>query len=117
MFLYFIVIVVALDTMQVDVEILYIFAAALAGGLGLALAIGSESHSDLVHVGTLQRTLRTGPDRQVPRWAPNQATNHAVQVPTLSSIWTTEIDFAASSTEPMLHTTTTVVCQFSTVLY
>lgn len=40
MFLYFIVIVVALDTMQVDVEILYIFAAALAGGLGLALAIG-----------------------------------------------------------------------------
>ncbi|MDL5360826.1 hypothetical protein [Halalkalicoccus sp. NIPERK01] len=40
MFLYFIVIVVALDTMQVDVGILYIFAAALAGGLGLALAIG-----------------------------------------------------------------------------
>jgi hypothetical protein len=39
-FLYFIVIVVGLDTMQVDVEILYIFAAAFAGGLGLALAIG-----------------------------------------------------------------------------
>jgi hypothetical protein len=39
-FLYFIVIVVGLDTMQVNVEILYIFAAAVAGGLGLALAIG-----------------------------------------------------------------------------
>ncbi|MEM4780839.1 MAG: hypothetical protein QXG03_04655 [Halalkalicoccus sp.] len=39
-FLYFVVIVVALDTMQVDVEILYIFAAAVAGGLGLAFAIG-----------------------------------------------------------------------------
>ncbi|WP_336344886.1 mechanosensitive ion channel family protein [Halalkalicoccus ordinarius] len=39
-FLYFIVIVVGLDTMQVDVGILYIFAAAIAGGLGLALAIG-----------------------------------------------------------------------------
>ena len=39
-FLYFIVIVVGLDTMQVDVEILYIFAGALAGGLGLAVAIG-----------------------------------------------------------------------------
>ena len=39
-FLYFIVIVVGLDTMQVNVEILYIFAGALAGGLGLAVAIG-----------------------------------------------------------------------------
>lgn len=39
-FLYFVVIVLGLDTMQVDVEILYIFAGALAGGLGLALAIG-----------------------------------------------------------------------------
>ncbi len=39
-FLYFVVIVVALDTMHVDVGILYIFASALAGGLGLALAIG-----------------------------------------------------------------------------
>ncbi|WP_336361904.1 mechanosensitive ion channel family protein [Halalkalicoccus salilacus] len=39
-FLYFIVIVVGLDTMQIDVEILYIFASAVAGGLGLALAIG-----------------------------------------------------------------------------
>ena len=39
-FLYFIVIVVGLDTMQIDVEILYIFAGALAGGLGLAVAIG-----------------------------------------------------------------------------
>lgn len=39
-FLYFIVIVLALDTMQIDVGILYIFASALAGGLGLALAIG-----------------------------------------------------------------------------
>lgn len=33
-------IVIGLDTMQVDVEILYIFAGAVAGGLGLALAIG-----------------------------------------------------------------------------
>lgn len=39
-FLYFIVIVVGLDTMQVNVEILYIFAGALAGSLGLAVAIG-----------------------------------------------------------------------------
>jgi hypothetical protein len=39
-FLYFIVIVVGLDTMQIDVGILYIFASAVAGGLGLALAIG-----------------------------------------------------------------------------
>jgi hypothetical protein len=39
-FLYFIVIVVGLDTMQVDVGILYIFATAVAGGLGLALALG-----------------------------------------------------------------------------
>jgi hypothetical protein len=39
-FLYFLVIVIGLDTMQVDVEILYIFAGAVAGGLGLALAIG-----------------------------------------------------------------------------
>lgn len=39
-FLYFIVIVVGLDTMQVNVEILYIFAGAMAGGLGLAVAIG-----------------------------------------------------------------------------
>lgn len=39
-FLYFIVLVLGLDTMGVSVEILYIFAAALAGGLGLALAIG-----------------------------------------------------------------------------
>ena len=39
-FLYFIVIVVGLDTIQIDVEILHIFASAVAGGLGLALAIG-----------------------------------------------------------------------------
>lgn len=40
MFLYFLVIVVGLDTMGVSVEILYIFAGAAAVGLSLALAIG-----------------------------------------------------------------------------
>ena len=39
-FLYFIAIVVGLDTMGVDVGILYIFAGAAAFGLALALAIG-----------------------------------------------------------------------------
>ncbi len=39
-FLYFIALVIGLDTMGIDVEILYIFAGALAFGLGLALAIG-----------------------------------------------------------------------------
>ncbi|WP_255149146.1 mechanosensitive ion channel family protein [Halorarius halobius] len=41
-FLYFIAVVVGLDTMGVDVDILYLFSAAVAGGLGLgvALAIG-----------------------------------------------------------------------------
>ncbi len=40
MFLYFVAIVVGLDTMGVNVEILYIFAGAAALGLALALAIG-----------------------------------------------------------------------------
>ena len=40
LFLYFIVLVIGLDTMGVDVEILYVFARALAWGLGAALAIG-----------------------------------------------------------------------------
>ncbi|WP_135824006.1 mechanosensitive ion channel family protein [Halorussus ruber] len=42
MFLYFTAVVIGLDTMGVDVELLYIFAQALAWGLaaGLALAIG-----------------------------------------------------------------------------
>ncbi|MFB6109157.1 MAG: hypothetical protein ABEJ82_10035 [Haloplanus sp.] len=41
-FLYFVAVVVGLDTMGVDVQILYLFAGALAGGLalGMALAIG-----------------------------------------------------------------------------
>ncbi|WP_255195526.1 mechanosensitive ion channel family protein [Halorarius litoreus] len=41
-FLYFIAVVVGLDTMGVDVQILYLFSAAIAGGLalGLALAVG-----------------------------------------------------------------------------
>ncbi|MFB6079582.1 MAG: hypothetical protein ABEJ81_01070 [Haloferacaceae archaeon] len=41
-FLYFVVVVVGLDTMGVDVQILYLFAGALAGGLalGAALAVG-----------------------------------------------------------------------------
>jgi len=41
MFLYFIAIVVGLDTMGVNVEILYIFGGALAFGLALAIAIGA----------------------------------------------------------------------------
>ena len=40
-FLYFIVIVVGLDTMGVDVGILYIFAGAAAFGIALAIAIGA----------------------------------------------------------------------------
>lgn len=40
LFLYFVAIVIGLDTMGVDVEILYIFGGALAFGLALALAIG-----------------------------------------------------------------------------
>lgn len=41
-FLYFVAVVVGLDTMGVDVQLLYIFSTALAGGLalGIALAIG-----------------------------------------------------------------------------
>ena len=41
-FLYFVVVVIGLDTMGVDTQILYLLTAALAGGLGLgaALAIG-----------------------------------------------------------------------------
>ena len=37
-------IVVGLDTMQIDVEILYIFASAIAGGLGLALGLGGRDY-------------------------------------------------------------------------
>jgi len=40
LFLYFTVIVIGLDTMGVDVELLYVFANALAWGLAAALAIG-----------------------------------------------------------------------------
>ena len=40
MFLYFVVIIVGLDTMGVDTEILYILATALAWGLAAAVAIG-----------------------------------------------------------------------------
>lgn len=40
MFLYFIVIVIGLDTMGIDVSILYVFARALAWGLAVALALG-----------------------------------------------------------------------------
>ena len=40
MFLYFVVIIVGLDTMGIDTEILYIFATALAWGLAAAVAIG-----------------------------------------------------------------------------
>lgn len=38
-FLYFVAVVVGLDTMGVDVQILYLLTAALAGGLGLGLAL------------------------------------------------------------------------------
>lgn len=38
-FLYFLAVVVGLDTMGVDVQILYLFSAALAGGLALGMAI------------------------------------------------------------------------------
>jgi len=38
-FLYFVVIVIGLDTMQVDVDILYVFANAIAWGLAAAVAI------------------------------------------------------------------------------
>lgn len=41
MFLYFTAIVIGLDTMGIDVAILYVFARALAWGLGAALAIGA----------------------------------------------------------------------------
>ena len=40
MFLYFTAIVIGLDTMGIDVGILYVFARALAWGLGAAIAIG-----------------------------------------------------------------------------
>jgi len=41
MFLYFTAIVIGLDTMGIDVGILYVFARALAWGLGAAIAIGA----------------------------------------------------------------------------
>jgi phage-related holin len=41
MFLYFVAVVVGLDTMGVDVEILYVFARALAWGLAVAIALGA----------------------------------------------------------------------------
>jgi len=41
MFLYFMAIVVGLDTMGVDVQILYVFARALAWGIAAAIAIGA----------------------------------------------------------------------------
>lgn len=40
MFLYFVAIVVGLDTMGIDVEILYVFARALAWGIAVAIALG-----------------------------------------------------------------------------
>lgn len=41
MFLYFTVVVIGLDTMGVDVQILYLFARALAWGLAAAIALGA----------------------------------------------------------------------------
>ncbi|MBZ6496406.1 mechanosensitive ion channel family protein [Natrinema longum] len=41
MFLYFTAVVIGLDTMGIDVGILYVFARALAWGIGAALAIGA----------------------------------------------------------------------------
>ena len=41
LFLYFMVIVIGLDTMGIDVEILFVFARALAWGLAAAIAIGA----------------------------------------------------------------------------
>ncbi|MFC6732755.1 MULTISPECIES: hypothetical protein [unclassified Haladaptatus] len=40
LFLYFTVVVIGLDTMGVDVELLYILATAFAGGIAVALALG-----------------------------------------------------------------------------
>ncbi len=40
LFLYFTVVVIGLDTMGVDVELLYILATAFAGGVAIALALG-----------------------------------------------------------------------------
>jgi len=41
MFLYFTAVVIGLDTMGIDVQILYVFANAIAWGLAAALALGA----------------------------------------------------------------------------
>ena len=67
-FLYFIVIVVGLDTMQIDVEILYIFASASPAASVSRSRSVSASRWGWADGTTSPRTSTTGPGRPVPRW-------------------------------------------------